>query len=67
MLSEFYVAILLTGPLMLVIMLTVMAMLGGGNLGLLNPDLLLNLLTYIGIPLGAIVFLIILDATSPKW
>ena len=67
MLSEFYVAILLTGPLMLVIMLTVMAMLGGGNLGLLNPDLLLNLLTYIGIPFGAIVFLIILDATSPKW
>jgi len=67
MLSEFYVAILLTGPLMLVIMLTVMAMLGGGNLGLLDPDLLLNLLTYIGIPLGAIVFLIILDATSPKW
>jgi flagellar protein FlaJ len=67
MLSEFYVAILLTGPLFLVIMLTVMAMLGGGNLGLLSPDLLLNLLTYMGIPLGAIVFLIILDAASPKW
>jgi len=67
MLSEFYVAILLTGPLMLVIMLTVMAMLGGGNLGIFSPDLLLNLLTYIGIPLGAIVFLIILDASSPKW
>ena len=67
MLSEFYVAILLTGPLMLVIMLTVMAMLGGGDLGLLSPDLLLNMLTYLGIPLGAIVFLIILDASSPKW
>lgn len=67
MLSEFYVAILLTGPLMLIIMLTVMAMLGGGNLGILSPDLLLNLLTYLGIPLGAVVFLIILDATSPKW
>jgi len=67
MLSEFYVAILLTGPLFLVIMLTVMAMLGGGNLGLLSPDLLLSLLTYMGIPLGAIIFLIILDAASPKW
>ena len=67
MLSEFYVAVLLTGPLMLVIMLTVMAMLGGGGLGILSPDLLLNLLTYVGIPLGAIVFLIILDASSPKW
>jgi len=67
MLSEFYVAILLTGPLMLIIMLTVMAMLGGGTLGFLGPDILLNMLTYLGIPLGAIVFLIILDATSPKW
>lgn len=66
-LSEFYVTLLLTGPLLLVIMLSVMTMLGGGNLGLLSPDLLLNLLTYIGLPLGAIMFLIILDGTSPKW
>jgi flagellar protein FlaJ len=67
MLSEFYVTLLLTGPLILVIMLTVMAMLGGGNLGILSPDLILNLLTYVGIPIGAIIFLIILDAVSPKW
>jgi len=66
MLAEFYVTILLTGPLMLVIMLTVMAMLGGGGLGIFSPDLLLSLLTYIGIPVGAIVFLIILDTSSPK-
>jgi flagellar protein FlaJ len=66
-LSEFYVVLLLTGPLLLVIMLAVMAMLGGGSLGLLSPDLLLGLLTYIGLPLGAIVFLIILDAVTPKW
>jgi len=67
MLSEFYVALLLTGPLLLVIMLAVMAMLGGGGLGILDPSLLLNLLTYLGLPLGAIMFLIILDAASPKW
>lgn len=67
MLSEFYVAILLTGPLMLIIMLTVMAMLGGGGIGILGPDILLSLLTYIAIPVGAVVFLIILDASSPKW
>jgi flagellar protein FlaJ len=66
-LSEFYVALLLTGPLLLVIMLSVMAMLGGGNLGILSPDLLLRLLTYMAIPLGAVVFLIILDTLSPKW
>jgi flagellar protein FlaJ len=67
MLSEFYVTLLLTGPLLLVIMLAVMAMLGGGNLGVMSPDLLLGLLTYVGLPLGALVFLIILDAVSPKW
>lgn len=66
-LSEFYVTILVTGPLLLVIMLAVMAMLGGGSLGMLSPDLILSLLTYMGIPLGSIMFLIILDAVSPKW
>ncbi len=66
-LSEFYVAVLLTGPLLLVIMLAVMAMLGGGNLGLLSPNLLLGLLTYLALPIGGIVFLIILDAVTPKW
>lgn len=67
MLSEFYVTLLLTGPLFLVIMLVVMAMLGGGNFGIISPDLMLELLTYMGIPLGAITFLIILDTVSPKW
>jgi flagellar protein FlaJ len=66
-LSESYVAVLVTGPLLLVIMLAVMAMLGGGGLGGLSPDLLLQILTYIGIPVGSIIFLIILDAVSPKW
>ena len=66
-LSEFYVTLLVTGPLLLIIMLAVMAMLGGGSLGMLSPDLLLSLLTYLGIPLGSIMFLIILDAVLPKW
>jgi pilus assembly protein TadC len=65
--SEFYVAVLVTGPLILVIMLAVMSMLGGGNLGILSPRLLLSLLTYLGIPVGSLIFLIIVDATSPKW
>ena len=66
-LSEVYVALLLTGPLLLVIMVSVMSVLGGGGLGLLSPDLLLSLLTYLLIPVCAVIFLIILDATSPKW
>lgn len=67
-LAEFYVAVLITGPLLLVIMLAVMSMMGGGTLGgILAPNLILNLLTYIGIPLSSIIFLLILDAISPKW
>jgi flagellar protein FlaJ len=65
-LSEVYVALLLTGPLLLVIMVSVMSVLGGG-LGLLSPDFLLSLLTYMLIPVCAVIFLIILDSTSPKW
>jgi flagellar protein FlaJ len=66
-LSEVYVALLLTGPLLLVIMVSVMAVLGGGGLGMLSPDLLLSLLTYLLIPVCAVIFLIILDSISPKW
>ena len=66
-LSEVYVALLLTGPLLLVIMVSVMSVLGGGSVGLLSADLLLSLMTYLLIPVCAVIFLIILDATSPKW
>jgi len=66
-LSEVYVALLLTGPLLLIIMLSVMSMLGGGSIGIFSSDLLLNLMTYIGIPVAAIIFLVILDSTTPKW
>jgi flagellar protein FlaJ len=64
-LSEFYVTLLVAGPLMLVVMLAVMAMLGGGS-GLFNPQMLLYLLTYLGIPLGSIIFLILIDAVFPR-
>jgi len=66
-LSEVYVALLLTGPLLLIIMLSVMSVLGGGNLMGLSSELLLSLLTYMGIPVCAVIFLLILDSSSPKW
>lgn len=66
-LAEFYVVMLVAGPLILVVMLAVMAMLGGGGvIGTLDPRLLLYLLTYLGIPIGSIVFLILLDMITPK-
>lgn len=63
-LAEFYVTMLVAGPLTFVIMLAVMGMLGGGS-GLMNPVMLLSLLTYIGIPLGSLAFLVLLDMISP--
>jgi flagellar protein FlaJ len=65
-LAEFYVVMLVAGPLMMVVMLAVMAMLGGGVIGMLDPRLLLYLLTYLGIPVGSMVFLILLDMITPK-
>jgi flagellar protein FlaJ len=67
MLAEVYVALLLTGPLLFIIMLSVMSVLGGGGLMGLSSDLLLSLLTYIGIPICAIIFLVIMDSSTPKW
>jgi flagellar protein FlaJ len=67
MLSEFYVTLMIVGPLLFIIMLSVIAMLGGSDFGILNPALMLHLITYIAIPVGSLVFLIILDAISPKW
>jgi flagellar protein FlaJ len=56
-LSEIYVALLLTGPLLLVIMVSVMSVLGGGGLGILSPDFMLSLLTYLALPVCAVIFL----------
>jgi len=66
-LSEVYVALLLTGPLLLVIMVSVMSVLGGGGIGILSADLQLSLMTYLLIPVCAVIFLIVLDSISPKW
>jgi flagellar protein FlaJ len=65
-LAEFYVTLMVAGSLIFVVMLSVLAMLGGSGFGLLDSRLLLYLLTYIGLPIGSIIFLIILDIISPK-
>ena len=65
-LAEFYVTLMVAGSLIFVVMLSVMAMLGGGGVGSVDSRLLLQLLTYIGLPIGSMIFLIIIDITSPK-
>ena len=65
-LAEFYVTLMVAGSLIFVVMLAVMSMLGGGGFGPLDSRLMLQLLTYIGLPIGSVVFLVILDMVSPK-
>ncbi|MBT8171762.1 type II secretion system F family protein, partial [Candidatus Bathyarchaeota archaeon] len=65
-LAEFYVTLMVAGSLIFVVMLAVMSMLGGGGIGSLDSRLLLQLLTYLGLPIGSIIFLVILDMISPK-
>ena len=65
-LSEFYVTLMVAGSLIFVVMLAVMSMLGGAIFGSFDSRLLLQLLTYLGLPIGSIIFLIIIDITSPK-
>jgi flagellar protein FlaJ len=65
-LAEFYVTLMVAGSLIFVVMLAVMAMLGTGGFGPLDSRLLLQLLTYIGLPVGSVIFLIVLDMFSPK-
>jgi flagellar protein FlaJ len=65
-LAEFYVTLMVAGSLVFVIILAVMAMLGTGGFGPLDSRLLLQLLTYIGLPIGSVVFLVILDMVAPK-
>jgi flagellar protein FlaJ len=65
-LAEFYVTLMVAGSLIFVVMLAVMSMLGGGGVGPLDSRLMLQLLTYIGLPVGSVIFLVILDIISPK-
>ena len=57
---------MVAGSLVFVIILSVMAMLGTGGFGSLDSRLLLQVLTYIGLPIGSMVFLVILDMVAPK-
>jgi flagellar protein FlaJ len=65
-LAEFYVTLMVAGSLIFVVMLAVTPRRGGGGFGFLDSRLLLQLLTYIGLPVGSVVFLVILDMVSPK-
>src|SRR5260370_3488895 len=63
--AETYVLMLIAFPLMLVVMLSIMASIGG-NLGGIDVFSFMYLLAFILIPICGVMFLFILDTMQPK-
>ncbi len=64
--GELYVALLVVGPIVFVIMLSTLSFLGGsGGLPLSSTDQM-NLVVFLGIPVAGTVFLILLDSIIGK-
>jgi flagellar protein FlaJ len=63
--AETYVLMLIAFPLMLVVMLSIMASIGG-NLGGIDVFSFMYLLAFVLIPICGVMFLFILDTMQPK-
>lgn len=64
--GEMYVALLVVGPIIFVIMLAILSLLGGsGGLPISSVDQM-NLVVFLGIPVAGTVFLILLDSIVGK-
>ena len=65
--AETYITFMVAAPLMLIVMLSVMAFIGGGiTIGNLGVDALLNILTFLLLPAGVIIMILAIDAMSPQ-
>lgn len=63
-LAEIYIMVLVAMPLLFVVMFATLGMLGGG--GAMNPALMLHLLTYVGIPIMAIILVVIISTYAVR-
>jgi flagellar protein FlaJ len=67
MVAETYITFMVAGPLMLIIMLSVMSFIGGGiTIGSIDPMDLLNLLTFVFLPAGVGIMILIVDGMNPQ-
>jgi hypothetical protein len=65
--AETYVTFMVAAPLALIVMLSVMAFMGGGAMiGNLDPGLILNLLTFVIMPSGVAILILAVDNMSPQ-
>ncbi len=64
--AEVYITIMVVGPLMLIVMLTVMSFVGGGEMmGGMSVEFIMSFLTYVFIPVGIMLLILAVEATSP--
>lgn len=65
--AEVYVSFMIALPLALVVMLSIMAFLGGGAMmvGNIDPQVLLTLLAFVITPVGCAFLLLIIDSITP--
>jgi flagellar protein FlaJ len=65
--AEIYITFMVVAPLMLIVMLSVMSFLGGSDImpGFGDPLIILNLMTFILLPAGVSVLILIVDGMSP--
>lgn len=61
LIAELYITAVVVGPIIFIVMMSVFGLLPSG--GLPNPVLLINIIVFVGVPVLAVVFLIILDST----
>ncbi|NIM44756.1 MAG: hypothetical protein GTN80_09125 [Nitrososphaeria archaeon] len=58
--GELYIAVLIVGPIVLILMIALLSSIGGTMLGL-TPVQQMNLIVFIGLPFLAIIFIILID------
>lgn len=64
--AEVYVTLMIAAPLMLIVMLSVMSFIGGGvQLVGVDPRILLDILTFIIVPVGVTLLILVVDAATP--
>lgn len=64
--AEAYIAFMVAAPLMLIVMISVMAFIGGGiTIANLDPKVLLDILTFVVLPAGVAIMIFLVDFMTP--
>lgn len=65
LLGEIYITVIVMGPIVFIVMLTILSIMGNTTFGL-TPIEQLNLITFFGIPALSLIFIVILNSVVPE-